>query len=472
MEVTSEAIRCGAQAGHTAGVEVLSARDVPLGGPRAMRVRRTIPQRARTLIGAWCFADHYGPVEVPATSGMDLPPHPHTGLQTVSWLFSGTIEHRDSLGTHSIVRAGELNLMTGGHGIAHSEVSTPDTRILHGVQLWVALPDADRDAGRDFQHHVPEPVRIDGAELRVFLGSLGGETSPVRTFTPLLGAQIDLEPHATVTLSVDPVFEHGLLVDAGDVSLDGTAVPPAELGYLAPGAGTLTLANRSDGPARAVLLGGPPFEEEIVMWWNFVVRDHEEILRAREDWENASDRFGTVEGYDGSRLPAPPVPDVVITPRRNPPRRTDRAAEEPAGTTAGDAANTTGNTTDDTARDTSETADPAVGDPVVRRVDAERLYEIVLDGVRVGLTAFRDRGGERIFHHTEVSKDVSGRGLASRLAEQALTDTRAAGRRIVPVCPYIARFIERHPEFSDAADPVTPELLRWLRSELGAPDRD
>ncbi|MEU4540645.1 pirin family protein [Streptosporangium sp. NPDC023825] len=142
-------MRSMTQAGSTTGVEVLSARDVPLGGPRALQVRRTIPPRARTLIGAWCFADHYGPVEVPA-GGMDLPPHPHTGLQTVSWLFGGTIEHRDSLGTHSLIRPGELNLMTGGHGIAHSEVSTADTTVLHGVQLWVALPDADREAGRDF----------------------------------------------------------------------------------------------------------------------------------------------------------------------------------------------------------------------------------------------------------------------------------------------------------------------------------
>ena len=322
-EAASEALRCSSGGETATGVEVLSARDVPLGGPRALQVRRTIPQRARTLIGAWCFADHYGPVEVGA-GGMDMPPHPHTGLQTVSWLFSGTIEHRDSLGTHSFIRPGELNLMTGGRGIAHSEVSTADTAVLHGVQLWVALPDAHRDAGRDFQHHAPRPVRIDGAELRVFLGSLEGEASPVRTFTPLLGAQIDVDPHTTVTLSVDPGFEHGLLVDAGDVRLDGTAVPPAELGYVAPGADILTVTNRSDAPARTILLGGPPFEEEIVMWWNFVVRDHEEILRARQDWEAASDRFGSVEGYHGHRLPAPPVPDVIITPRRNPPRRTDR----------------------------------------------------------------------------------------------------------------------------------------------------
>ncbi|WP_328975264.1 pirin family protein [Streptomyces canus] len=302
------------------GVEVLSARDVPLGGPRALLVRRTLPQRARTLIGAWCFADHYGPVDATGT-GMDVPPHPHTGLQTVSWLFSGEIEHRDTLGTHALVRPGEMNLMTGGYGIAHSEVSTPNTTVLHGVQLWVALPEEHRDTARDFQHHVPEPVRVDGAEIKVFLGSLAGSTSPVRTFTPLLGAEIILDPGASVALAVDTAFEHGLLVDSGDVRLLDTALRPAELGYVPWGTDTVTVANDSDVPARTILLGGPPFEEEIVMWWNFIGRSHEDIVKAREDWQAGSDRFGEVEGHPGGRLPAPALPNAVITPRGNPPRR-------------------------------------------------------------------------------------------------------------------------------------------------------
>ncbi|MEU3851093.1 pirin family protein [Streptomyces sp. NPDC029554] len=318
VETAPEALRCGATAdgGAAAGtphVEVLSAREVPLGGPRALPVRRTLPQRARSLIGAWCFADHYGPVDA-TTTGMVVPPHPHTGLQTVSWLFSGEIEHRDSLGTHALIRPGELNLMTGGHGIAHSEVSTPAATVLHGVQLWVALPDEHRDTARDFQHHVPEAVRVDGAVISVFLGSLAGSTSPVRTFTPLLGAEITLEPGATLTLSVDTAFEHGLLVDNGDVRLLGTPLKPAELGYVPCGSGTLTLANDSDAPARTILLGGPPFEEEIVMWWNFIARSHEEIARAREDWTRGT-RFGAVQGYDGDPLPAPALPNMPLKPR-------------------------------------------------------------------------------------------------------------------------------------------------------------
>ncbi|MFJ5875428.1 pirin family protein [Streptomyces sp. NPDC093088] len=296
------------------GVEVLSARDVPLGGPRAMTVRRTLPQRARTLIGAWCFADHYGPDDVAESGGMDVAPHPHIGLQTVSWLFDGEIEHRDSLGSHALVRPGELNLMTGGRGISHSEVSTARTTLLHGVQLWVALPGEHRNAARDFQHYAPGTVRLDGADVRVFLGSLAGETSPVRTFTPLLGAELLLDPGATVTLATDPAFEHGLLVDEGEVRLSGTLLHPAELGYTAPGSTTLTLTNASDAPARTVLLGGPPFDEEIVMWWNFVGRSGEEIVQARNDWEKGS-RFGEVHGYDGARLSAPALPTTPLKPR-------------------------------------------------------------------------------------------------------------------------------------------------------------
>ncbi|MFI7382764.1 pirin family protein [Streptomyces sp. NPDC049813] len=298
-------------------VEVLTARDVPLGGPRAMTVRRTLPQRARTLIGAWCFVDHYGPDDVTDTGGMDVAPHPHTGLQTVSWLFSGEIEHRDSLGTHAMVRPGELNLMTGGLGIAHSEVSTPATTLLHGVQLWVALPERHRLTARDFQHYAPEPVQLaDGAGLRVFLGALAGATSPVHTFTPLLGAELLLAPGATVTLTVDPSFEHGLLVDQGEVTLAETPLKQAELGYAPPGAPTLTLTNHTDAPARTVLLGGPPFGEEIVMWWNFIGRSHEDIAQARADWMTG-DRFGDVTGYDGESLPAPELPNMPLKPRGN-----------------------------------------------------------------------------------------------------------------------------------------------------------
>ena len=292
---------------------VLRAREVPLGGPRAMPVRRSLPARQRSMIGAWCFADHYGP----HTAEMDVPPHPHTGLQTVSWLFSGEIEHRDSGGVHALVRPGELNLMTAGAGICHSEVSTPAAQTLHGVQLWVALPDADRHTGRDFDHYVAPPVRLGDTTLRVFLGALAGSRSPVHTFTPLLGAQLDLDPRATVDLEVDPRYEHGVLLDEGTVKVGTSALRRGDLAHQPTGCTQLRIGNRSDSPARVILLGGPPFGEALLMWWNFVGRSHDEIVTYRQAWQDGSDRFGEVDGYRGAvpRLPAPAMPGTRLKPR-------------------------------------------------------------------------------------------------------------------------------------------------------------
>ena len=301
-----------------AGVEIMTPRDVPLGGPRAMRVRRTLPQRQRSLIGAWCFVDHYGPDDVAATGGMVVPPHPHTGLQTVSWLFEGEVEHRDSAGHHAMVRPGEVNLMTAGRGISHSEVSTAATTTLHGAQLWVALPDSARHTDPGFAHHVPRPVYGEGFEARVFLGSLVGETSPVETFTPLLGAELRLEAAATVVLDVDPAFELGVLVDTGLVEVEGVEAKEHDLAYVPPGRSLLTLAAH-DRPARLLLLGGPPFGEAIVMWWNLVARTHEEVVAWREEWQAQITPDGLVDGWYGVPLgdqrppiPAPPLPNVRL----------------------------------------------------------------------------------------------------------------------------------------------------------------
>ncbi|SDR85774.1 hypothetical protein SAMN04489860_0231 [Paraoerskovia marina] len=325
LEARPDTETCAAGS-HPPGVEILAAREVPLGGPRAMSVRRTIPQRRRSLVGAWCFADHYGPSDVSLSAGMQVPPHPHTGLQTVTWLFEGEIEHRDSLGSLQRVRPGELNLMTAGFGISHSEASPatrPDT--LHGVQLWTALPGHALDVGPSFEHHADLPaIEVDGARVQVMIGSLGvhGQrlASAATAFTPLVGAQIDLAPGATVDLEVDVDHEHGLLVDAGDAGLAGTAVPVGALGYVAPGHPTLRVTAGPDAPVRAVLIGGEPFDEEIVMWWNFVGRSHEDVARARADWERGGPdgRFGHVEGFPAPALPAPSIPDVRLRPRRRP----------------------------------------------------------------------------------------------------------------------------------------------------------
>jgi len=294
-------------------VQVLQPREVPLGGPRAMTVRRTLPQRARTTVGAWCFVDHYGPDAVGVTGGMRVPPHPHTGLQTVSWLFAGEIEHRDSAGHHAVVRPGELNLMTAGRGISHSEVSTPTTTVLHGVQLWVALPAHARFAEPGFGHHVPAPVTGAGWQARVFLGTALGVTSPVLTATPLLGVQLDLAPGARVVVDVDPTFEHGVLVDAGPVEAEGTLLHAGELGHLPTGRGALSLSVSGGDGGRVLLLGGPPFTEPLLMWWNFVGRSHEEIAGFRADWE--AGRFALPEGDPLPPLPAPPLPATRLRPR-------------------------------------------------------------------------------------------------------------------------------------------------------------
>ncbi len=306
----------------SADVEVMAPRDVPLGGPRAMTVRRTLPQRQRSLIGAWCFVDHYGPDDVGDSGGMAVTPHPHTGLQTVSWLFSGEIEHRDSGGHHAMVRPGEVNLMSAGRGISHSEMSTPGTTTLHGAQLWVALPDAARDAAPGFAHHAPTPIAGDGWEARVFLGSLLGDTSPVETATPLLGVELLLATGATLDLAVDPSYELGLLVDRGAVEVAGTTAAAHDLVYVPPGRDTLRLT-AGDEPVRALLLGGPPFGESIVMWWNFVGRSHEEIVRFREEWQAqvvdgglVAGRFGIPVGDPNPPIPAPPMPHVRLKDRR------------------------------------------------------------------------------------------------------------------------------------------------------------
>ena len=341
LETLPAETTCHADAAHP-GVEVIEPRLVPLGGPRAMTVRRTLPTRGRSLVGPWCFLDHYGPDDVAGRAGMNVPPHPHTGLQTVTWLFAGDVEHRDSVGSVQTIRPGQLNLMTAGHGICHSEVSLPGTRVLHGVQWWVALPEGARHGAPAFEHHAALPVADlddDGAgwvertlpdsdadafararaRAVVLMGSLAGVTSPATTYSPLVAAEITLPAGARVRLPVDPAFEHAVLVDTGEVTLDGERAPSSALAYVGPGGEALHLA--ADGPdgARLMLLGGEPFGEDILMWWNFVGRAHEEVVQARAEWQaglrGGSARFGVVTGYDGLPLPAPDLPTVRLVPR-------------------------------------------------------------------------------------------------------------------------------------------------------------
>ncbi|MBO3089821.1 pirin family protein [Cellulomonas dongxiuzhuiae] len=313
-------------AGPAADVELVEPRDVPLGGPRAMTVRRTLPSRARSLVGPFCFADHYGPDDVAATGGMDVPPHPHTGLQTVTWLFEGSVLHRDALGSEQVVVPGQLNLMTAGRGICHSEEATPalfpEHRVLHGVQLWTVLPESARHGERAFDHVADVPTfTVDGALVRVFMGALGPVASPARAYSPLVAAQVDVPAGARVVLPVDPTFEHGVLVDTGVLRFEGHDVARSWLAYAPPGRDVLVL-EAGDAPVRAVLMGGAPFDEPVLMWWNFVGRTHDEVVEARAQWQAAIagdttglGRFGEVHGYAGPPLPAPELPHVRLRPR-------------------------------------------------------------------------------------------------------------------------------------------------------------
>jgi quercetin 2,3-dioxygenase len=300
------------------GSVLLLPREVPLGGTRAMTVRRTLPHREIRTIGAWCFLDHYGPQDVSSggVGGMQVPPHPHTGLQTVTWLLDGHVVHDDSVGSHQDVRPGELNLMTAGHGIAHSEVSAPgDSGPLHGVQLWVALPEAARDQAPHFEHHADLPVLSDGlARTTVVMGELAGARSAAATYSPLLAAVVELPGAGATTLPLEPGFEHAALSLDGPATVDATVLERGTLLALAPGRRAVTVT--AEGPARVLLLGGAPFEEDLVMWWNFVGRSHEEIAEARADWA-AGERFGTVGGYPGDPLPAPALPTTRLLPRRS-----------------------------------------------------------------------------------------------------------------------------------------------------------
>ncbi|WP_274564461.1 pirin family protein [Streptomyces spiramyceticus] len=292
--------------------ELLTARKVQLG--ESTEVRRLLPNLGRRMIGAWCFVDHYGPDDIADEPGMQVAPHPHFGLQTVSWLHEGEVLHRDSLGSLQTIRPLELGLMTSGRAISHSEESPkPHARFLHGAQLWVALPDAHRGVEPSFQHHAGLPtVTAPGLVATVILGSLDGAASPGTTYTPIVGADIALTRGAETRLPLDPDFEYAVLSMSGEAHVDGVPVLPGSMLYL--GCGRTELPMRAESDAGLMLLGGEPFEEELVMWWNFVGRSHEEIEEARRDWMSGS-RFGEVKGYDGGRLPAPALPPVALKPR-------------------------------------------------------------------------------------------------------------------------------------------------------------
>ncbi|MFL6240325.1 MAG: pirin family protein [Actinomycetes bacterium] len=267
-------------------------------------VRRALPQRPRRTVGAWCFADHFGPAG-PGRS-MAIGPHPHIGLQTVTWLMAGELLHRDSLGSEQLIRAGQLNLMTAGRGVAHAEEHPPSyDGAMHGVQLWVAQPESTRHGSAAFEHHADLPqVDIGAGFATVLLGGYAGALSAARTDTPIVGVVLELAA-GSAELPLHRAFEHAFVVTEGALHLADRVAPPGVLAYVGQGRDNIDIRVRE--PTRALLLGGEPFPDHVLMWWNFVARTRDEVDLATKEWNAESERFGIVPSVL-ERLAAPPTP--------------------------------------------------------------------------------------------------------------------------------------------------------------------
>lgn len=269
-----------------------------------LAIVRALPVKGRRMVGPWCFLDRFGPLSFTEGMPMDVAPHPHIGLQTVSWLLDGEIAHDDSLRSEAVLRPGGVNVMTSGRAIAHAERTPRDhTGRLNGVQLWTALPDSVRHGDPAFQHVGEVPMlESRGGVTHVFSGELGNAISPAQHFSPIVGAQLTIHAGHALELPLNPAYEHALLVLDGEVTLEDQPLTEPLLYYMEPGRSALTLSSPTG--ARVLLVGGAPFGEAILMWWNFVARTPEEIASARADWI-AGTRFGDVPAYQRPRLDAP-----------------------------------------------------------------------------------------------------------------------------------------------------------------------
>ena len=282
----------------------IAARHADLGG--GFSIARALPTATRRTVGAWCFLDHAGPAHFPPGAGMRVGPHPHIGLQTFTWMIEGEVLHNDGLGNRQVIRPGEVNLMTAGRGIAHSEESVGDRGAVHAAQLWIALPDAHRHDLPAFEHHGTLPVaQVDGFRATVLAGSAFGLTSPVVLFSDLLGVDFVADQAARTRVDLRPDNEHALLCLRGAARIDGQFIEPGALHYSAPGRDRVELA--CDAATQLLLIGGTPFDEALLIWWNFVARTQAEVEQAAADW-NAGRRFADVAG---TRLPRVPAPDAT-----------------------------------------------------------------------------------------------------------------------------------------------------------------
>ena len=267
------------------------------------RILRALPHRERRTVGAWCFLDHLGPVQFGPGKGMHVGAHPHIGLQTFTWMIEGEVVHRDSLGNEQVVRPGQVNLMTAGRGIVHTEDSLLEGARLHAAQLWIALPDAQRRCAPAFANY-PDLPQVDtgGWRATVLAGSALGRTAPARVYTPLVGLDMASTGPAHTQLALQPGFEYAAMVLRGAATVAGEALAPGEWLYFAPGRTALDV--RCDGAAQWLLLGGEPFTEDILIWWNLVARNQDELQIALDDW-NAG-RFAPVRaGSPAEPLAAP-----------------------------------------------------------------------------------------------------------------------------------------------------------------------
>jgi redox-sensitive bicupin YhaK (pirin superfamily) len=291
-----------------------AARYADLGG--GFGIARALPNAARRTVGAWCFLDHAGPVRFPPGQGMRVGPHPHIGLQTFTWMIEGEVLHNDSLGNRQLIRPGEVNLMTAGRGIAHSEESVGDHGTVHAAQLWIALPDAQRHGEPAFVHHAVLPqAQADGFRATVLAGNAFDLRSPVQLQSELVGVDLAAERAAHTRVGLEPRFEHALLCLRGAARVDDEPIEPGTLLYAAPGRTQLEL--RCDAAAQLLLIGGTPFPEPILMSWNFVARTPQEIQRAAADW-NAGRHFADVPGTQLARVPAPDASKLKLKPRAAP----------------------------------------------------------------------------------------------------------------------------------------------------------
>jgi len=286
-------------------IQRIATRATELGA--GLTVRRALPTRQRRMVGAWCFLDHIGPIDFAPDAGLHVGAHPHIGLQTFTWPVAGEILHRDSLGNEQRIRPGQVNLMTAGHGIAHTEDSPQPGQRLHAAQLWIALPPEQRDCPPDFVHYPELPSwRADGAEFTLLAGNYQGRRAPTRIHTPLLGLDIAAGTDVTVDLPLRPEFEYGLLPLIGRIVAAGESLGDDEFLYLEPGRDRLQLTLPAGG--KLLLLGGEPFAAPIQMWWNFVAGDRASIAEAQRQWENGDPRFGPVGDGSAPRLMPPVLP--------------------------------------------------------------------------------------------------------------------------------------------------------------------